>query len=236
MDILPSSSRVEWNVKTAWRWRWRPYDPSKLREPFAQRRSVASQKAGILNYISAKASKLAKVTFHWLMSGINRLVLGGRHLKTGEISEGNQGQCNRPLLLLFFEDCILNMKMAAWIQGPTRKPYSSSGCLIRSCSGWFRGPRTHLGWPGMGSGAMPTAVPRYSCSTDCKASCLTPGSRNREYRLLRCFGRWDFDGGRDVEAFLTTELVRKIPSGRAGRGGGPGSDLGLVVSSYMISS
>jgi len=47
------------------------------------------------------------------MSGINRLVLGGRHLKTGEISEGNQGQCNRPLLLLFFEDCILNMKMAA---------------------------------------------------------------------------------------------------------------------------
>ena len=38
------------------------------------------------------------------MSGISRLVLGGWHLKTGEISEGNQGHCNRPLLLMLFED------------------------------------------------------------------------------------------------------------------------------------
>lgn len=94
----------------------------------------------------------------------------------------------------------------------------------------------HLGWPSLESGAMLPAVPPYSCSTDCEMSCLELGSRNREYRLLRCFGRWDFDGGCDGEAFFSTELVRKIPSGRAGRGGGPGSDLGRVVSSYIISS
>jgi len=30
------------------------------------------------------------------MSGINKLVVGSRHLETGEISEGNQGHWNRP--------------------------------------------------------------------------------------------------------------------------------------------